>query len=65
VLASVLMAEAMWLVASAVGGNEGVDALVRVIVSGVAGAAVYAGVLVALDAPEVRAVRDQLSRRAG
>jgi putative peptidoglycan lipid II flippase len=65
VLASVLMAEVMWLVASAVGGNEGVDALVRVIVPGVAGAAVYAGVLVALDAPEVRAVRDQLSRRAG
>jgi putative peptidoglycan lipid II flippase len=64
-LAGVLMAEAMWLVARAVGGNAGMDAVVRLVVAGVVGAVVYVGVLVALDAPELRAVRDRLPGRAG
>jgi putative peptidoglycan lipid II flippase len=64
-LAGVLMAEVMWVVARQVGGNVGVDAFVRLGVAGVAGLAVYVGVLVALGAPELAAVRDRLPRRAG
>jgi len=56
----VLSAEVMWLVAEQVGGNQGRDALARMLVGGTAGVVTYVGVLVALGAPEVRAVRDRL-----
>jgi putative peptidoglycan lipid II flippase len=59
-LASVLMAEAVWLVTQQVGGNAGVDAVVRLTVGTVVGAAVYLGVLVLLKAPELDAVRRRL-----
>ncbi len=59
-LASVLMAEAMWLVTQQVGGNAGVDAVIRLVVGTIAGTAVYLGVLVLLKAPELDAVRRRL-----
>jgi putative peptidoglycan lipid II flippase len=61
-LAALLMAEAVWLVARQVGGNAGVDAVVRLTVGAVVGAAVYLGVLVLLRAPELDAVRRRLPR---
>jgi putative peptidoglycan lipid II flippase len=61
-LASVLMAEAVWLVTQQVGGNAGVDAVVRLVVGTIVGAVVYLGVLVLLGAPELDAVRRRLRR---
>jgi putative peptidoglycan lipid II flippase len=63
VLAAVLMAEAVWLVTRVVGGNEGVDAVVRLVVGAVVGVVVYLGVLLALRVPELDAVRTRLLRR--
>jgi putative peptidoglycan lipid II flippase len=59
-LASVLMAEAVWLATQQVGGNAGVDAVVRLVVGAVVGAAVYLGALVLLQAPELDAIRRRL-----
>jgi hypothetical protein len=58
-LASVVMAEVVWLVARNVGGNVGAGAVLRVAAGSVAGAAVYAGMLLVLRAPEL----DQLKAR--
>jgi putative peptidoglycan lipid II flippase len=58
-LASVVMAEAAWLVARAVGDNSGFGALVRVLLASVVGLAVYVAALIVLRAPEL----DQLRRR--
>ena len=60
VLASILMAEAVWLVAGQVGGNAGLDAALRVTVGTVVGVAVYVAVLMVLRAPELDAVRRRL-----
>ena len=60
VLASILMAEAVWLVAGQVGGNAGLDAALRVTVGTVVGVAVYVAVLMVLRAPELEAVRRRL-----
>jgi putative peptidoglycan lipid II flippase len=62
VLASVLMAEAVWLVTQRVGGNAGVDAIVRLAVGTVVGAAVYLGVLLLLRAPELDSIRHRIRR---
>jgi putative peptidoglycan lipid II flippase len=62
VLAAVLMAEAVWVVTQAVGGNTGADAAARIIVGTIIGAAVYAGVLFALRAPELDWVRRRIAR---
>ena len=62
-LAGVIAAEVTWLVARQVGGEEGMDALVRVVVGAVVGLAVYGGVLAALRAPELSAARARLTRR--
>ena len=59
-LASVLMAEAVWLVSRQVGGNAGVDAVIRLMVGTIVGTAVYLAVLVLLKAPELDAVRRRL-----
>ena len=59
-LASALMAEAVWLVTQQVGGNAGADAVIRLVVGTIVGAAVYLGVLVLLRAPELDAVRRRL-----
>lgn len=58
-LAAVVMAEAMWFVARQVGSNAGAGAFVRVGVAGIAGIAVYVGMLFVLRAPELRTLRDR------
>lgn len=58
-LASVVMAEVVWVVARNVGGNVGAGAMVRVAAGSVVGAAVYVGMLMVLRAPEL----DQLKAR--
>jgi len=62
-LASVFMAEIVWLVARAVGDNSGVGAVARVVVGSIVGLAVYVGALWLLRSPELIAARDQLGRR--
>ncbi|MCB0956220.1 MAG: murein biosynthesis integral membrane protein MurJ [Ilumatobacter sp.] len=63
VLAAVVMAEAVWFVARAVGSNEGQGALVRLVAGTVVGIAVYVGVLLALKAPELDALVRRFRRR--
>jgi putative peptidoglycan lipid II flippase len=59
-IAAALMAEVVWLVTQQVGGNVGIDALVRVVVGALIGLAVYLGLLYAMGAPELDAVRHRL-----
>jgi putative peptidoglycan lipid II flippase len=61
-LASVLMAEIVWLVGRAVGANSGVGAAVRVLAGTVVGVAVYLGVLALLRSPELAAARRLVGR---
>jgi putative peptidoglycan lipid II flippase len=62
VLAGVVMMEVVWVVAQVVGSNDGAGALLTVVVGGLVGVAVYAGVLWLLGAPELRQVRSALQR---
>jgi putative peptidoglycan lipid II flippase len=59
-LASVVMAEVVWMVSRLVGSNSGQGAVVRVVVSTIVGAAVYVGMLLALHSPELDDVRSRL-----
>jgi putative peptidoglycan lipid II flippase len=61
--AGVLGGEAMWFVARVVGDDAGAGALLRIIVPGVVGVAVYVGVLYALGAPELQAMRAGVAGR--
>ena len=63
ILAAILMAEAVWLVTQQVGGNTGIDAVVRIVVGTAIGTAVYVGVLMALRSPELDWVRRRLPAR--
>ena len=66
VLAGAIAGEMTFLVASRVGDDAGWPALLRVVVGAVVGTIVYVGVLVALRAPELTALRQRLpGRRAG
>src|SRR6056297_2394549 len=62
-VAAALMGQAVWLATQAVGGNTGLDAVVRLAVGTVVGCVVYAGVRFALRAPELDAVRRFLPPR--
>jgi putative peptidoglycan lipid II flippase len=62
VLAAILMGEAVWVVARSIGGDTGMDALVRITVGGVSGIVVYLGILLALRVPELDAIRTRLRR---
>ena len=59
-LASVVMAEAVWAVTRLVGSNEGAGAVVRIAVGGAAGIGVYLGLLAVLGAPELTTLRTRL-----
>ena len=61
-LASILMAEIVWLLAQAVGGNDSGGAFVRVFAGTIVGAALYFGLLILLGAPELGALRERLRR---
>jgi len=63
-LAAVVMAEVVWFVARAVGGNDGTGAIVRVLAGAASGAAIYVGMLVLLGAPELSALRERFTRRS-
>ena len=60
VLAALVMAEAVWVVAGAVGANSGSGAVVRIVVSTIVGAAVYVGILSLLRSPELDDLRSRL-----
>ena len=62
-VAGAVAGEATWLVASRVGDDAGLAAVVRLVVGGVVGGLVYVGVLLALRAPELTAVRSRLPGR--
>ncbi len=64
VLASVIMAEAVWAVARLVGGNTGLAALARVGAAAAVGIVVYLGILAVLRAPELDELKSRL-RPAG
>ena len=61
-LAALVMAEVVWLVTQQVGGNTGTDAVIRLLVGGIAGVLAYGGVLWVLRVPELDAVRRRLRR---
>jgi hypothetical protein len=51
------MAEAMWLITHDVASDTGWQGFAQIVVGGTIGVAVYVAVLVALNAPEVAALR--------
>ena len=59
-LASVVMAEVVWIVARLVGANSGPGAVVRVVISTIIGTAAYVGMLWVLGSPELDDVRSRL-----
>jgi putative peptidoglycan lipid II flippase len=59
-LATVLMAEAMWLVTRDAPSDHGWDALVQLVVGGLVGLVVYVAVLLVLRAPELSGVARRL-----
>jgi putative peptidoglycan lipid II flippase len=61
VLAGVLMAEVVWVVGRAIGGDTGTEAAVRLAVCIPVGIAVYVGVLVLLRAPELEWLRRRVA----
>jgi len=61
-IAAALGGEAAWLVARSVGGNQGLDALARLLPASIVGLAVYVAVLLVLRAPEVTALKKVLRR---
>jgi putative peptidoglycan lipid II flippase len=64
IVASALMAEAVWLVTQQVGGNVGIDAAIRIVVGAAVGTVVYVAVLWALRAPELNALRRRLPTKS-
>jgi putative peptidoglycan lipid II flippase len=62
-LAAVVMMEVMWVVARTIGGNAGVDALLRVTVAGGAGIAVYVAMLTLLGVDELTQLRQRITAR--
>jgi putative peptidoglycan lipid II flippase len=61
-VAAAIMAQAVWMVARLVGGNTGVDALLRIGAGTATGIVVYLCVLLAMRAPEVGELRTRLGR---
>ncbi len=63
IVAGALMGEAVWVVARNVGGNVGVDAVLRLVVGSVVGIGVYFGLLAVMGAPELDALKRRLPAR--
>jgi putative peptidoglycan lipid II flippase len=61
-LASLVMAEAAWIVARGVGANTGFASLERILAASVVGIAVYVGTLIVLRAPELDQLRTRFRR---
>lgn len=56
-IAATAMGFTMWPIARAVGANTGIDAVIRIAVSGSAGVVVYLATLLTLRSPELRSLR--------
>jgi putative peptidoglycan lipid II flippase len=63
VVAAAIAGELTWLVARQIGETSGAGAWLRVIVGSIVGIVVYGGVLIALQAPELAALRSRLPGR--
>ncbi len=64
IVAGAAMGEAVWFITRSVGGNVGVDAVVRLVIGAVVGVIVYFALLAAMQAPELHALKRRLPRRA-
>lgn len=64
-IASAVMAEAVWLVGRAIGDNDGLGALARVGCAVVVGLAVYVGLLTAMGSVEIDQLKRNLRRAPG
>ncbi len=62
VVAAALMGESVWFITRGLGGNTGVDALLRVGVGTLVGVVVYGALLLAMGAPELDLLRRRFSR---
>ena len=60
IVAAAAMGEAVWFITRNVGGNVGVDALLRLVVGAVVGLIVYFGLLATMAAPELDALKRRL-----
>jgi putative peptidoglycan lipid II flippase len=63
VLASIVMAEAIWLFSKLVGSNAGLGAIARLLVGSAVGLPVYAGLMWLMGSPELRLVERMVLRR--
>ncbi len=60
IVAGAAMGEAVWFITRNVGGNVGLDALLRLIVGATVGVTIYFGLLAAMGAPELESLRRRL-----
>ncbi len=63
-LSAMIMAEVVWWVSQRVGANAGNGAISRAVIGTILGTAVYVGVLLLLQAPELELLRKRLMPRA-
>jgi putative peptidoglycan lipid II flippase len=63
IVAGAAMGEAVWFITRNVGGNVGVDALLRLMVGAAVGVIVYFGLLATMQAPELDALKRRLPGR--
>jgi putative peptidoglycan lipid II flippase len=62
-VAAALMGESVWLMTRHIGGNVGVDALLRLAAGATVGVFVYFGLLTAMGAPELEGLKRRLRQR--
>ena len=62
-VAAALMGESVWFMTRHVGGNVGVEALLRLAVGATVGVIIYFGLLAAMGAPELEALKRRLRHR--
>jgi putative peptidoglycan lipid II flippase len=59
------MGEAVWFITRSVGGNAGLDAVLRLAVGALVGVIVYFGLLAVMGAPELDALKRRLLPQNG
>lgn len=64
IVAAALMGEAVWLAVRDIGGNTGVDAVIRLATGTIVGVVVYGALLALMGAPELDALRRRIPGRA-
>jgi len=63
VVAAALMGESVWFITRSIGANSGGGALVRLVVGSLVGVIVYGGLLAAMGATELDALKRRLPGR--